>query len=99
MARIGNCRGSSTRPSRPSPRSWKREPMSFTSTRVAPSPCPNCGHVLDAATSESALPPEPGDITVCVGCSTILVFEDGMKLALPSPALLDELIAGHPRLV
>lgn len=75
--------------------------MTFTIARLAPSRCPNCGEPLDAATSPDpdARPPAPGDVSVCIACSTILVFDHGLKLALPSPAQLDQLLAEDPALL
>lgn len=47
-----------------------------------PSPCPVCGKKLDAATSvekEEAVP-DPGDLSICLYCATVSVFDDNLKL-------------------
>jgi hypothetical protein len=73
--------------------------VDFITKRTAPSACPHCGKLLDAVTSEQPEPPEPGDVTVCLGCATVLLFDEGMQLVLPSPAALDEILAQAPRLI
>lgn len=44
--------------------------------------CPNCGKVLDAATSYQGdeFRPRPTDITVCIWCASVLQFSEGMTL-------------------
>lgn len=39
--------------------------------------CPACGYVSDRAApaDDNPAPPEKGDITVCFGCGTILVYD------------------------
>lgn len=56
----------------------------MTTTRLAPSHCPRCGKNLDAATAPFApVRPQPGDVTVCFYCATVLEFTEdmGFKLA------------------
>ena len=54
--------------------------------------CPNCGYELDAATKVegSKGAPEPGDVTVCMGCAALLQWDSEKKL---TPARLDEMPA------
>jgi hypothetical protein len=74
--------------------------MEFTQMRVPLSLCPQCGQKLDgASTPDGPDLPDPGDVSVCIYCSSILVFDAELKLALPSPAMLDEILAEDPRLV
>lgn len=43
------------------------------------SACPYCGYEFDAATSLSGnknATPAPGDITICIACASIMMFED-----------------------
>jgi hypothetical protein len=50
--------------------------------------CPFCGHWLDRVTAGPANPdavPVPGDITLCIQCGGVLVFDDGMKVRPPTP--------------
>lgn len=54
--------------------------------------CPNCGKKLDCATCESEIKPEPGDISVCIYCTSFLIFNDKVKLRL----LTDDEIADLP---
>lgn len=43
--------------------------------------CPACGEALDAATNVTGtLQPEPGDVTVCIGCAAVLRFSADLKL-------------------
>lgn len=51
--------------------------------------CPDCGAILDAATSiEKDQRPAPGDVTVCFKCTSFLQFDDNMQLkTLPSSEL------------
>jgi hypothetical protein len=56
--------------------------------------CPACGTVLDAATGLTGKEgPEPGDLTVCLYCSAVLMFEEPPQLRVLSTielaALLD----------
>lgn len=52
--------------------------------------CPKCGYELDAATKVQGDNggPEPGDVTVCIGCATVLEFGPELKLSV---ANLDEI--------
>jgi hypothetical protein len=72
-------------------------PTLKVTTRLAPDACAYCGHPLDAATAMDDGPtkPKPGDITMCIKCGFLLVFDDAMKMAKPDQALLAEALE-HP---
>lgn len=55
-------------------------------TRLPPTPCPICGYRLDAASSleDASAVPEPGDVTVCFECTTVLMFTAFGVLRLPT---------------
>ena len=57
--------------------------MSPTHWPIAPHPCPACHESLEVATEVSpGPPPEPGNLTVCLYCSSLLVFtETGLRAA------------------
>lgn len=60
----------------------------------AQSICPVCGKKLDAAThveKEEAVP-GPGDISICLYCATVSVFDDNLKLK----QMTNEEFAGLP---
>lgn len=49
-------------------------------THIKPSPCPACGHVMDAATAVfDDVTPKPGDATVCINCAALLQFADDLS--------------------
>lgn len=52
------------------------------SVKLPESPCPHCGHVVDAASSPDDLPrdPEPGDASVCINCGGVNVFTETFHL-------------------
>jgi hypothetical protein len=63
--------------------------MSLHPLRITASACPSCFRKLDAVDSigeggEFPSPPEPGDYTVCIGCFSILRFDDNLQLVLSS---------------
>jgi len=58
--------------------------------------CPYCGKRFDHTSDvESEHVPEPGNITICVGCAGILVFGNNMEIQKPTPDQLEEL-KSHP---
>jgi len=66
----------------------------MTTTRVPLQYCPECKTQLEAATSLiDGQTPEPGDPTVCIVCTAILIYEPGMMVRL---ATKDELRALTP---
>ena len=46
------------------------------------SKCPQCGITLGAASNADGdrLSPEPGSLSVCIGCQAILEFDDDLQL-------------------
>jgi len=50
--------------------------------RLEPCKCPGCGVPLDATTdpSDQNATPEPGDVTLCFYCETLLEFDEQLEL-------------------
>jgi hypothetical protein len=61
-------------------------------TDLPVSHCPWCGYAMDAATNpnDGATQPKPGDLSVCISCASVLVFNDDLTLRACSPAELAE---------
>lgn len=62
------------------------------SERITPSPCPHCGHVMDAAFApdDDEASPKEGNITICAECTELLQFGPDLKLEkLPDEVLKD----------
>jgi hypothetical protein len=58
-------------------------------TQLAPQLCPQCSHLLDAHTNtEGDGPPCEGDVSVCIECASVLIFDADLKVLLIS---IDEL--------
>jgi hypothetical protein len=59
--------------------------------RIEKQKCPHCGYLLDEADglTDPKAKPSPGDITLCVNCGEVCVFDDDMKLRVPT---IDEYI-------
>lgn len=75
------------------------------SALIPPSPCPNCGKVLDAATGvdkrrrpNDRMVPRPGNVSVCISCGHICVFDKKLRLRNPTEAEMVQ-IAGDPRVI
>jgi hypothetical protein len=72
--------------------------------RLPQSTCRRCEAVLDHATAVHGGgfgpndAPEPGDVTVCVACGTVSVFDEDRQLRAPTDEEIEE-IAAHPDLV
>ena len=66
--------------------------------RVKTSPCPSCRYELDAATKVSGDHggPDPGDLTVCLNCGTILQFTPILGLEKASRAVLSDFLDKEP---
>jgi len=57
----------------------------WTDHRTEPTRCPYCGHTLDCASSEQGGDkPEPGDVSICLGCAGLLVFGDDGRTRKPT---------------
>lgn len=59
-----------------------------------PTPCPSCDQPLDGhlGTRPGQAGPKPGDISICVYCAELLVYGDGLRLAIPDEALRADLM-------
>jgi predicted RNA-binding Zn-ribbon protein involved in translation (DUF1610 family) len=58
-------------------------------TKTRKQNCPSCGIILNVASDLSGeYSPEPGDITICAKCQTILAFGEAMDFR---PATADEI--------
>ena len=49
--------------------------------------CPKCGHRLDRATGlqDDLAQARPGDLSLCIACGEMLVFEEGLLLRSLAP--------------
>jgi hypothetical protein len=54
---------------------------------VPESECPFCGVKLDAAThpKDRTLMPSPGNLSMCINCTSILKFDDNLHLVALTP--------------
>jgi hypothetical protein len=62
-------------------------------TRLDMGFCPYCNHKLDAASAGPNNPqavPKPGDITICIGCANVLIFDVGRRPQRPTMGELQE---------
>ena len=60
--------------------------------RHAPTKCWACGYVMDCSADPSGQhKPGPGDITMCLSCTSVNVYDKDMKLHKPSDQLQKEL--------
>jgi hypothetical protein len=59
-------------------------------TKIRKQECLICGLLLNAASSLNDCYPEPGDITICANCRTILAFGEAMDLRLATPEEINE---------
>jgi hypothetical protein len=64
-------------------------------SHMPPSPCPRCGRILDGAMHLDNSTPDPGDITICIECSTLSVFDDKLHLREPTDEEMADMLA-HP---
>jgi hypothetical protein len=61
-------------------------------TRTPACRCPYCGRKLSAASHFSEeVAPHPGDISICIGCGEVLLFDEGLRVRRPTTAELIEL--------
>jgi hypothetical protein len=69
---------------------------------LPPNTCPSCRHELDAATAVDPSDnsrPSPGHWTVCVHCTSFLVFGDDFALRLASVEEVAEMADEHRNLL
>jgi hypothetical protein len=70
-----------------------------TDHHIPQSPCLSCGKPLDGATCVGRdAAPDPGDITICIYCGHIMVFDDNLKLRELSDEEVRE-VAGDGRVL
>lgn len=55
--------------------------------------CPNCKKTMDSATSidRDNHKPIPGDISICLYCQSLLIFDDNLMSQNPTQEQIDEL--------
>lgn len=59
------------------------------SFEVPKTECPYCGKVNDLASSfKGKEKPEPGDISICIKCAGILVFDEELRIRRPTDSEL-----------
>lgn len=67
--------------------------MELRDTRTPECRCPWCGHRLDAAMAGDPehpdATPSPGDVSVCISCAQILVFQEDLTLRAASPSEIE----------
>lgn len=73
----------------------KQELKSGVGWRMPESKCPWCGIKLNGAyqdglKKDEAIAPNPGDVTVCIGCCEIIVFGKAYELLKPDYAAYRE---------
>lgn len=52
-----------------------------TTKDLPPTHCPHCGREADAATDMTTQEvPDPGSLSVCIGCGALSIFGDDMQL-------------------
>ena len=51
-------------------------------TKLDPDYCPKCGFLCDAVSDPEGLDskPQEGDISICINCAKLLVFDKDLKL-------------------
>jgi hypothetical protein len=59
--------------------------VAMNETEHAPTPCPFCDYLLDAAThaTDDNARPSRGDLSVCLSCSEILIFDEELRPRAP----------------
>lgn len=59
--------------------------------------CPQCNHAFNAATNVDGIAsPNPGDLSVCIGCGCALEFGQGYSLKALSAAELEQIRQEDP---
>ena len=65
--------------------------------RVPESFCPACKHALDACLAPQGYSPKEGDISVCIQCSEMLVFNENLSVHSLGDGVFD-LILKEPQI-
>jgi hypothetical protein len=61
-------------------------------TRTPAALCWHCDRMLDAASAlEDHRDPVPGDVSLCMYCGAVAVFDDQLRLGRPTKEFLDDL--------
>ena len=55
-----------------------------THTKLPECKCPYCQYNLSAASHHSDALPSVGDLSVCIECAQLLVFDDDLMLRIPT---------------
>ena len=65
----------------------------LNSVKIKVNYCPVCSHKLDAATAtdNSGVMPSPNDVTICINCTSYLVYDEDLNLHEMSIELLMEI--------
>ena len=73
-------------------------------TKVPPATCPHCGDSQDAATGLQVPVPSPGDLSVCIKCTGVSIYQQDMSrekwpdsVPLPAEALYAQAAIGRAR--
>jgi len=54
-------------------------------TEVTKGACPYCGYIIEAATGNGPRPPKRGDVSVCIECLNVVMFNDDLTIVKPDP--------------
>jgi len=65
--------------------------------RIPPTVCPLCGATADCASIDCKREPKPGDIVICIECSSVNQFNQALALTRLSIKVLTELRANNPK--
>lgn len=66
----------------------------MTHTKMGKDNCPACNYLCDSATpmeGEENVPPNPGDVSICLRCGEILEYAHDMALQKITPKTIGEL--------
>lgn len=63
----------------------------ITETKIPERRCPFCDYKLDVAASvyNKKNTPKPGDISICLSCASILIFNDDLTIRKPEPGEIE----------
>jgi len=54
-------------------------------TATPESRCHGCGHTLDAVRGPGGRPPRAGDISICIDCGAVHIFNADGTIRIPTP--------------
>lgn len=60
--------------------------------------CPCCGTKVDTSTHHTETTPSPGDVAVCLYCSSVSLYKEDLTLREPTREELDTLLTQVPEL-